>query len=235
MSRLQSLLLSSLFIGLTVTPAACAQDDQTEAPAPEARASDPPPPLDSPAPLTELQSEEGIENVEPVDPEGGLENPFRFQGEMTPQRLGELVQRVDPEAEKMGNGYLFKVQERDLRIVYDENADRMRIITPIIPANDLPDGLLLRLLQANFDSALDSRYSIGSGLIWSSFVHRLSSLTDEDFISGIAQTAVAAETFGTSFSSGAFVFGGGDSAEINEDLLRRLQEAIEESEDDRGI
>ncbi len=175
----------------------------------------------------------GQENL----PEGfeGLENPFGFDGDMTPERLGELINRVDPEAQVLGNGYVLNVQERSLRVVYDERADRMRIITPIIPAADVPDGLLLRLLQANFDSVLDSRYAVGSGMIWSSFVHRLSSLTDEDFISGIAQTAVAAETFGTTFSSGAFVFGGGDSAEINEGLLERLREAIEDGEDDRGI
>ena len=154
---------------------------------------------------------------------------------MTPERLGELVGQVDPEAQVLGNGYVLTVQERSLRVVYDERADRMRVITPIIPATDLPDGLLLRILQANFDSALDARYAVGSGMIWSSFVHRLSSLTDEDFISGIAQTAVAAETFGTTFSSGAFVFGGGDSADINEELLERLREAIEDGEDDRGI
>jgi len=164
-----------------------------------------------------------------------LENPFASGQDMTGERLGELVKRVDPNARVLGNGYTFKVQERDLRIVFDENADRMRIITPIIPAANLPDGLLQRMLQANFDSVLDTRYAIGSGNVWASFVHRLSSLTDEDFISGIAQTAVAADTFGTSFSSGAVVFGGGDSSEINQELLERLQQAIQDGEDDRGI
>ena len=164
-----------------------------------------------------------------------LENPFTGGQIMTGERLGVLVQRVDPNARVLGNGYTFKVQDRDLRIVYDENADRMRIITPIIPAADLPDGLLQRMMQANFDSVLDTRYAIGSGNVWASFVHRLSSLTDEDFISGIAQTAVAAETFGTTFSSGAVVFGGGDSNGINQELLERLQQAIQDGEDDRGI
>ena len=154
---------------------------------------------------------------------------------MTPERLGALVQRVDPNAREAGNGFILKVQDRDLRVVFDENADRMRIITPIIPAADLPDGLLQRMLQANFDSVLDTRYAIGSGNVWASFVHRLSSLTDEDFISGLAQTAVAADTFGTSFSSGAVVFGGGDSTGINQELLERLQQAIQDGEDDRGI
>lgn len=211
MVRFPLILISALFLTSHLSLVACAQDA-----------------VEPPAPLIGGQDDL-------PDAFEGLENPFGFDGDMTPERLGELVKRVDPDAEALGNGYVFRVQERTLRIVYDERADRMRIITPIIPATDIPDGLLLRLLQANFNSVLDSRYAIGSGMIWSSFVHRLSSLTDEDFISGIAQTAVAAETFGTSFSSGAFVFGGGDSADINEELLERLREAIEDGEDDRGI
>lgn len=170
------------------------------------------------------------------DASASLENPFEFDGPMTPDRLEFLVRQVDEDASKAGNGFVFNVEERQLRIVYDERADRMRIITPIIPLRDLPEGLLLRLLQANFDAVLDSRYAIGSGAVWSIFVHRLSSLTAEDLLSGIAQTAVAAETFGTSFSSGAFVFGGGDSNGLNERLLERLREAIEKAEEeDRGI
>lgn len=211
MIRYPLALISALFLMSQLTLAACAQDE-----------------VEPPAPLAG-----GQEDIPEAFEE--LENPFQFDGEMTPERLGELVGRVDPEAQALGNGYVLTVQERSLRVVYDERADRMRVITPIIPATDLPGGLLLRILQANFDSALDARYAVGSGMIWSSFVHRLSSLTDEDFISGIAQTAVAAETFGTTFSSGAFVFGGGDSADINEELLERLREAIEDGEDDRGI
>lgn len=220
MIRLSPALLSATLLCLVVLPHANAQDDLRAAPAPLANG------------LQDIAPDQEQDQEQQTIP---LDSPFAFSGEMTAERLGALVKRVDPQAETLGNGYVFKVQDRDLRIVYDENADRMRIITPIIPAANLPDGLLQRMLQANFDSVLDSRYSIGSGNVWSSFVHRLSSLTDEDLISGIAQTTLAAETFGTSFSSGAFVFGGGDSAQINEELIENLRKSIEEAEDDRGI
>ena len=209
MIRLPVALLSSLFFAASLTPALFAQDERPQPPAP-------------------LNGGPGDDGDGPVEQ---LENPFANSGEMTAERLGVLIKRVDPRARELGNGYTFTLDDRELRIVYDERADRMRIITPIIPVAVLPDGLLLRMLQANFDSALDSRYAIGSGTVWSSFVHRLSSLTDEDFISGISQTVVAANTFGSSFSSGAVVFGGGDSNEINE----RLQQALEDEENDRGI
>jgi len=216
MIRFSSLALCALLFSSAIAPAGFTQENAPIAP----------PPLAG-----------GAEDQDSLGERSGdlLENPFAYDGDMTPERLELLVKRVDPRAQKMGNGYVFKVEERPLRIVYDEQADRMRIITPIIPARDLPDGLLNRMLQANFDSVLDSRYAIGGGNVWSVFIHRLSSLTDEDLISGISQTAVAAETFGTTFSSGAVVFGGGDSSEINERLIERLRESIENGEDDRGI
>ena len=70
--------------------------------------------------------------------------------------------------------------------------------------------------------------------MWSVFVHPLESLTDRDFLSGVAQTAIAAQTFGTTFSSGAFVFGGGDTQGLHDDLLKQLEEDAARA-DERGI
>lgn len=209
MTRSPLAALAAVAMSVSILPAACAQENEAA----------PPPAL------------EGA----PSDEDNALDNPFTFEGLMTAERLGSLIERIDPNAQKNGNSYLFTVQDRQLQVVYDEAADRMRILTPIIPIEDLPDGLYERLLQANFDAVLDARYAIANGGIWSVFIHRLSSLTDEDFISGVAQTAIAAQTFGTSYTSGAFVFGGGDSAEINRELNEQLRQAIEGAEDDRGI
>jgi len=180
----------------------------TMAPGAFAQQDLPPPPLEAPSP--------------------------EFQGTMTGERLGELVERIDPNAIAQGNGYIFTVNERTLNLVYDENANRMRVLTAIVGVNNIPPELLARTLQANFDAVLDARYAIGNGQLWSVFVHPLSSLTDRDFLSGVAQTAVAAQTFGTTFTSGAFVFGGGDTQSLHEDLLRRLEEDAGR-EDERGI
>jgi hypothetical protein len=48
-------------------------------------------------------------------------------------------------------------------------------------------------------------------MLWSAFIHPLSDLSDHQFIDGLAQTVNLAATFGTTYSSGALVFGGGDS------------------------
>ena len=158
----------------------------------------------------------------------------QFEGTMTGERLGELIFRIDPNAQELGNGYSFSVNDRELRLVFDENANRMRVLTPIVAIDGIPPELLMRTLQANFDAVLDARYAIGSGQLWAVFVHPLASLTDRDFLSGVAQTAVAAQTFGTTFTSGAFVFGGGDSQSLHEDLLRQLEEDAIRAEE-RGI
>ncbi|MBT8112371.1 MAG: hypothetical protein KJO81_07150 [Gammaproteobacteria bacterium] len=49
----------------------------------------------------------------------------------------------------------------------------MRVIVPIVKVADIEEGELLRLMQANFDSTLDARYSVANGVVWSAFIHLL--------------------------------------------------------------
>ena len=66
-------------------------------------------------------------------------------------------------------------------------------------------------MRANFDSALDARYALRDGQLWSVYLHPLPTLTRTDFESGLGQVLSLAHTFGTTFSSGEFRFGGGDA------------------------
>lgn len=60
--------------------------------------------------------------------------------------------------------------------------------------------------------------------MWATFIHPLSTLHDRQFISAIGQTVNLALTFGTTFSSGAMSFGGGDSRGIiRKKLIEQLQ------------
>jgi len=143
---------------------------------------------------------------------------------MTTKRMDELIHNVDPDAVLERNTWKFKVAELDAVVIFDERADRMRIIIPIAKASDLQSDELVRLMQANFDSALDARYAIGQGLLWGTFIHPLSTLTDEEFLVGLGQTANVVASFGTSYSSGMFTFGGGDSADIErQKLIEKLK------------
>ncbi|MEM8981881.1 MAG: hypothetical protein AAGC71_02550 [Pseudomonadota bacterium] len=138
---------------------------------------------------------------------------------MTVERLGELIVAVDEDARRDGNAWYFRVEGLETTVVFDDAADRMRIVIPIVSADELEPELLTRLLQANFDTALDARYAIANGQVWGTYIHPLSPLTDEQFLVGLAQTANVVLTFGTSFNSGVFIFGGGDSTDIERQQL----------------
>ena len=105
----------------------------------------------------------------------------------------------------------------------------MRVVVGIAPADELEPDLLFRLMQANFDTALDARYAIAQDVLWATFIHPLSPLTNEQFLSGIGQTVNLARTFGSTFSSGALSFGGGDSRDLLERQL--IEELLKKGRD----
>lgn len=143
------------------------------------------------------------------------------------EQMDQVIKALDAGAERTGNSWQFTLQERTMLVVTDTNAGRMRIITPIAMVEDLPDGAMQRLMQANFDTALDARYAVAQNLVWGAFIHPLDTLTQRDFAAGILQTHAIGETFGTTFSSGAISYGGGDSSAIYEEQLKALLEDIE--------
>ena len=144
---------------------------------------------------------------------------------MTVQRLGELILKIDPEAEESANTWQFGLEDYVIVMVYDTEADRMRILIPVKSVEDMDEAELKRAMQANFDSALDARYAIARNALWAAYIHPLSSLTDEEFLTAIGQTANIVATYGTSYSSGMFIFGGGDTGEIQRrELIDRLRD-----------
>ena len=97
-----------------------------------------------------------------------------------------------------------------LLVITDERANRMRIMMPIqafdpSKAEDLQTALIA--LHANYDRALDARYAVSDGILWSAFIHPLGSLTEDDLASAIEQVRTLRKNTGTSYSSGALQFG----------------------------
>lgn len=143
-------------------------------------------------------------------------------------RIRDTVKRIDPLAKFSEAGAEFTVNGVGLLLVYDINADRMRVISPVAEAGALTAEETTRLMQANFDSALDARYALAKGYVWAIFLHPLSSLDGAEFGSGVAQTVNLVTTYGTSFNSGVHVFGGGDSLEEQQELVEELEKKGEE-------
>lgn len=142
---------------------------------------------------------------------------------MNNARLDKLIRRLDNNPEGRLGFWKFTIEGRQVNVITDEKADRMRIISPIAKSEELERDRLYRLMQANFDSALDARYSVAQNILWSTFIHPLSSLEDKEFLSALGQVLNLASTYGSSYSSGALVFRGGDSEELRQrELIDKL-------------
>jgi hypothetical protein len=147
---------------------------------------------------------------------------------MSAMRLLEIILAIDEEAELTGNGATFAIDDTIVTLVFDANADRMRLFSQIRPSDGLSGAELHRLMQANFDTALDARYAVAQGQLWSTFMHRLTTLAQDDFVSALAQIVTLVKTYGTTYSSGAMSFGGGDSTAEIQKLLDQILRSDEE-------
>ncbi|MGR3466660.1 MAG: hypothetical protein ACU0CI_02175 [Shimia sp.] len=144
---------------------------------------------------------------------------------MTTERLSSILTALDPDVEQRGASYEMTIADVPVLVVTDPRSDRMRAMVPIRSAEGLTPEELARMMQANFDTALDARYAIARGRLWAVFIHPLAALERDQLISGIGQTVNIAMTYGTAYSGGAMSFGGGDSgALLLEELLRRGEE-----------
>lgn len=147
---------------------------------------------------------------------------------MTPDRLNAIIGALDPDAQSNGNAWYLSVADTQLLVVTDIQADRMRVMAPVRDAEGLTAEEMRRMMQANFDSALDARYAVARDTLWSVFIHPLSPLEKDEFISGLGQVVNLAQSYGTLYSGGALQYGGGDSGEIQrrliDDLLKKGEE-----------
>ncbi len=153
-----------------------------------------------------------------------------IQNTMDNVRLEKLMRSMKLDIQGKPGQWQFELEGFSAMVITDENADRMRIIVQIPDTEALDAALLLRLMQANFDSALDARYAIANGSLWSTFIHPLSPLGDAEFASGLAQAVTLAATFGGSYSSGALLYQGGDSSGQLEELYRQILERSQNTE-----
>ncbi|GAB4196910.1 MAG: hypothetical protein Tsb002_30590 [Wenzhouxiangellaceae bacterium] len=207
MNKITRLFAATVLVGFAGTLAIA--DERSRQPAPEA---DAPPTPESAQPETK---ESG--------PEADAAGPAAA---MTGERLAELIGLIDAEAQVESNVLQFRFRQRQMVLIYDSAADRMRLMSPIAEASVLDESLMYRMLQANYDAVLDPRYAVARDIVWSAYIHPLAALSDAQFASAVVQVYTAAETFGTTFSSGGIVFGGGDSQEQNQRLLEELNKLL---------
>ena len=169
--------------------------------------------------LTPVHSQQ---NNSPNTHDQSLEQP------MSLERMEEILLALSPDMESDGTRFLLIVEDVRVFVITDVDSDRMRVMTPIRPYQNISPEEMKRMMQANFDSALDARYAIARDMLWSVYIHPLSPLQKNQLISGIGQVVNLARTYGTAYSGGGLSFGGGDSDDINKRLIEELLEKGEE-------
>ena len=100
----------------------------------------------------------------------------------------------------------FSLNDISIIVIADAKTNRMRIVAPVVNANELTAEQVQKILVANFHTALDARYAISNGFVVSTFIHPLDSLQEKDLLSALNQVASLADTFGTTYSSGELLF-----------------------------
>lgn len=128
--------------------------------------------------------------------------------EMNPKQLMEIIAQVADSSVSSGNSVRFVYKKIPQICIYDENANRMRIISPIIKREELEEEQLLNALIANFHTALDVKYALSDEIIWSVFIHPLKELSRHQVLDAIEQVYSACVTFGSTYSSTNLVFPG---------------------------
>ncbi|MEO0571375.1 MAG: hypothetical protein AAF039_06690 [Bacteroidota bacterium] len=133
---------------------------------------------------------------------------YGISQDMNPRKLIDIIEQEADTVSIQGNSILFLVNDAVLRCIYDENANRMRIISPIVEREKLGEEELLNALVANFHSALDVKYALSDEIVWSVYAHPLKQLSEAQVVDAIQQVYAAAVTFGGSYSSTNLVFPG---------------------------
>ncbi len=138
-----------------------------------------------------------------------LTTAFVFSQDMTNAKLQQLIlKQSDSVMNKSVNFCEIVKLNRSIICVTDSIANRMRIISPIAKIEDLKSEHIIASLAANFHTALDVKYAVSDGVIWSVFIHPLKELSSEQVQSAISQVYNANVTFGSTYQSTNLIFGG---------------------------
>jgi hypothetical protein len=125
---------------------------------------------------------------------------------MTNGDLGKIIYVVADSIKGSEGNWQFMIKDRFLVCITDEAHDRMRIMSPIIEQKKLDYKELLKLMEANFHTALDVKYAISDEILWSVYIHPLKALQKSEVLSAINQVYTAALTFGTTYNSTGLSF-----------------------------
>lgn len=125
---------------------------------------------------------------------------------MSSSDLEKIIYVVSDSIRGDNGNWQFMLKGRILVCITDEKNNRMRIMSPIVEQKTLDYSDMLKLMEANFHTALDVRYAISDDILWSIFIHPLKELHKDEVLSAIHQVYAAAVTYGTTYNSTGLEF-----------------------------
>lgn len=146
---------------------------------------------------------------------GVMAQAQQSQQNMSLDMLKGLIAAVS-EVEEVGENYMqFLHKNVRIALIADENADRMRLVTPVMKVDKMEMKDFYIVMESNYHQALDARYATSNGILYSVFIHPLSSLDETQVMSALRQVATLAITYGSHYTSGELNFGQSFSQEDN--------------------
>lgn len=136
-------------------------------------------------------------------------NSTIVRAETMTQEVMEQFVAEHVEVIKHSKGFIFFTYKKvKMALISDVKHDRMRIISAITKYPSLNLETKNAVMESNFHLALDARYAVSQDVLYSAYIHPLSSLTKNELKSALSQVSTLAATFGTTYSSGTLVFKG---------------------------
>jgi hypothetical protein len=139
--------------------------------------------------------------------ESGSAEGLMTQAPMTQARMEQIFGDQVDAIEGPSGAIRTIVDEVEIYLISDPTSDRMRLLAWVADVNRVDPRIVNVLLQANFYRTLDARYAVSEGIVFSAYLHPISTLSREELISGFDQVLALAKNFGTTYSSGKLDFG----------------------------
>ncbi|MFP4844555.1 hypothetical protein [Winogradskyella sp. PE311] len=136
---------------------------------------------------------------------------------MNNDKLQEIYFSISDSVQGRLGAWQFQVNDIRLISLTDMNHNRMRIISPIAEISSVNDNLLKAAMVANFHTALDVKYAITDGILWSVYSHPLKALSEDQVRDALSQVYYANINFGSSFASTSLTFPANNGADQKSD------------------
>lgn len=137
-----------------------------------------------------------------------LSSSMAWSSPMEQFEMESIVKSLDKDAKGGGGVVELTYSGVKLILISDEKHDRMRIISQIADYKALTREHIDAIMESNFHTALDARYAVSEGVLYSVYVHPISGLNKNQIESALLQVANLALSFGREYSSGVLSYGG---------------------------